>query len=328
MSEYKNEYLNLDNTEMLTREQYNKIVRADTVKKVNQFLRGMGTIFVVLVYFLMAEFLFETTLFSALIPGAKDEYVEFWNGVTRDDEDLAKEFSRYISYTGTEVTDETAISNKEYLWIYTNEQGEKYYYTSTFDEKYKSADYDWLGFEKDGKMILVPVPVEFSHEGKVFDDWFKWGTWIPKAGMSAFLVILTVGILYIIAFSINDIVGMIKNLLINSKKTIKDIGQTATTNVVEGLGLDPEVEIIKKPKKLLEDDIPALKETSADVLKTPTPMPKPRTKAKKDNEIDTELDAVLNGLLTHPHTEKEQALVEKINSTSTEELLGGRIDTE
>jgi hypothetical protein len=243
---------------MLTREQYNQLVRADTIKKVNTFLKGMGTIFVVIVYFLMAEFLWEVSWFGALFPGSRDEFTAFWKFISTD-----------INSVIIPDVDSTLIS------------------------------------------------------GKIFDDWFKWGTWIPQACMTVFLCLLTIGIAYIIAFSINDIISMVKNLLVNSKKTLTDIGQTATQNINKGLGIEDTVENIRKPKKLLDDDIPSnIKESN---------NKKAKNKKTKEEKEQDEVDALLKELLTHPHTAQEEEAVEIIAATPTDDLLGlgsGRIDEE
>lgn len=247
-----------EQSNMLTREQYNELVRADTVKRINQFLKGMGTIFVVIVYFLMAEFLWEVSWFGALFPGSRDEFGAFW--------------------------------------------------------KFISTDLN---------SVIIPEMDPTTLSGKIFDDWFNWGTWIPQACITVFLVLLTIGIAYIIAFSINDIISMVKNLLVNSKKTLTDIGQTATANFNKGLGIESEVESIKKTKKLLDDDLPdSIKNKESSVKK-------PKVKKNKEEKEQDEVDALLKELLTHPHTAKEEEAVELIASTPTPELLGssgGRID--
>ena len=243
---------------MLTREQYNDIVRADTVKKVNQFLRGMGTIFVVIVYFLMAEFLWEISWFGLIGQSSRDEHHMFWKFISSD--------------VGSTVL----------------------------------PDYEGLGIE---------------YTGKVFDDYFKWGNWIPQACMTVFLVLLTIGIAYIIAFSINDIIGMIKNLLVSSKKTVLDLGQTATSNIGEGLGIDTTQSPLK-PKKLFEDDLPSN-------IKPQPKKPQSKLKKSKDETVNSEFNDMMKKLLTSPHTEEEQRIVEVINQTPTEAIVGGaRVDEE
>ena len=244
---------------MLTREQYNEIVRADTVKKVNQFLRGMGTIFVVIVYFLMAEFLWEISWFGLISASSRDEHHMFWKFISSD--------------VGSTVL----------------------------------PDYSALGID---------------YAGKIFDDYFKWGNWIPKACMTVFLVLLTIGIAYIIAFSINDIIGMIKNILVSSKRTMVDISQTATSNIGEGLGIEGGQASLK-PKKLFDDDLPEnIKQQSGKVKQ-------PKTKKNKDETINSEFNDIMKTLLTAPHTEKEQKIVDMINQTPTETIVGGaRVDEE
>lgn len=249
-----------DNGLNLTREQYDQIVRANIINKINQFLRGMGTVFVAIVYFLMAEFLWETSWFGAIFPGSRDEYNAFW---------------KFIGTAGEEI-----IVFKDGVVL------------------------------PEGAELMIPM-----FQGKIFDDWFKWGAWIPQACMTVFLILLTIGIGYIIAFSINDIVGMIKNLLVNSRKTIADIGKTATDNVSKGLGLNTdEVREITKPKKLLDDDLPV-------------ELSKAKKKKEKVKEESTEFDKMLNELLTSPHTADEEKIVEEFNKTSLNDLINqARVD--
>lgn len=254
--EYQDKKLETKNTPaptLLTQDEYRALLRADKRDRINQILRGAGIIFIIILYLVMAEFLFEISIFGAIFPNTRDEHFKFWKFVTTD--------------VGTVIWD-------------------------------------------DG----TPM----SGSGKIFDDWWQMGPLLPKLGLSIVLVLATVGIGFLIAYSISDIIGIIKNMFIVTHKTVKDIGEIAQEGISEELGT--EVVPRKKTKKLFEDTPDEPKEQVK--IKQPK-QSRAEKKAAKTEALNNEVDALLDQLLTHPHTATEEKI---INDTFGSESTGQRID--
>lgn len=237
---------------LLTQDEYKALLRADKRDRINQILRGAGIIFIIILYLVMAEFLFEFSIFGAIFPNTRDEHLSFWTFVTTD-----------VSEIG-------------------------------------------IPFGPDGR------------SGKIFDDWWQMGPLLPKLGLSIVLVLATVGIGFLIAYSISDIIGIIKNMFIVTHKTVKDIGEIAQEGISEELGT--EVVPKKKTKKLFDDTPDDPKEQVK--VKQPK-QSRAEKKAAKTEALNNEVDALLDQLLTHPHTASEEKI---INDTFGSESTGQRID--
>ena len=52
---------------LLTQDEYRALLRADKRDRINQILRGAGIIFIIILYLVMAEFLFEISIFGAIL---------------------------------------------------------------------------------------------------------------------------------------------------------------------------------------------------------------------------------------------------------------------
>ena len=68
---------------------------------------------------------------------------------------------------------------------------------------------------------------------KVFDDWLQWGSWFPVAFVTAIEILITVGVFYIIAYSIRDIFGIVKNLITSAKGTVVELSTVVNDNFEE-----------------------------------------------------------------------------------------------
>lgn len=236
---------------LLTQDEYRALLRADKRDRINQILRGAGIIFIIILYLVMAEFLFEISIFGAIFPNTRVEHTDFWNFVS----------------TG---------------------------------------------------IIDPDVETKLTPSGRIFDDWWQMGPLLPKLGLSIVLVLATVGIGFLIAYSISDIIGIIKNMFIVTHKTVKDIGEIAQEGISEELGT--EVVPRKKTKKLFEDTPDDLKEQVK--VKQPK-QSRAEKKAAKTEALNNEVDALLDQLLTHPHTAAEEKI---ISDTFGSESTGQRID--
>ena len=235
---------NSENLPVLTPElanQYRNLQRKEFISRIKQVVEGFGVAFIVMLYFVMAEFLFEISWFGLIFKSTRTEHNAFW----------------------------AMVSNKGMIV----ENGKDIYY-------------------------------QFAENAKIFDDWFGFGNWIPKLCMTLFLIGLTVMVAYLIAFTINSIVGIIKNLIISSRKTIEDIGKTATSGIVDGLGAElPTPKRKHKTKKLLEED-PEL-DTLVENYEAPKEKPiKEKRKKTKEEKVNDEVDEMLNSLLTNPDIEE------------------------
>ena len=239
---------------LLTQDEYRALLRADKRDRINQILRGAGIIFIIILYLVMAEFLFEISIFGAIFPNTRDEHVYFWKFVTTDIADV----------------------------------------------------------------IIPDVETKLTPSGRIFDDWWQMGPLLPKLGLSIVLVLATVGIGFLIAYSISDIIGIIKNMFIVTHKTVKDIGEIAQEGISEELGT--EVVPRKKTKKLFEDTPDDPKEQVK--VKQPK-QSRAEKKAAKTEALNNEVDALLDQLLTHPHTAAEEKI---ISDTFGSESTGQRID--
>ena len=79
----------------------------------------------------------------------------------------------------------------------------------------------------------IPWITEIKETATVFDDWLQWGTWFPVTFVTAIEVMITVGVFYIVAYSIRDIFGIIKNLITSARGTVVELSTVVKDNFDE-----------------------------------------------------------------------------------------------
>ena len=151
----------------------------------------------------------------------------------------------------------------------------------------------------------------------IFDDWLQWGVWFPVVLVTAIEVLITIGVVYIIAYSIRDIFSIVKNLIKSAKGTVVELGTVVKDNFEEETkDIQP-----KKAKKKVK------KEKDADIneeVKNLVEEAKKETKEAKSAEVSkfniTDADdldeKVLDDLLSYPHTAEEEKIVDSLNNSS------------
>ena len=149
---------------------------------------------------------------------------------------------------------------------------------------------------------------------KVFDDWLQWGAWFPVLFVTAIEILITVGVFYIIAYSIRDIFGIVKNLITSAKGTVVELSTVVKDNFEEETkDIQPKKAKKKLKKEKKSDVVTEVKNLVEEVKKETT-----NTEAAKFNIADADEldDKVLDDLLSYPHTEEEQKIVDSMASTA------------
>ena len=149
---------------------------------------------------------------------------------------------------------------------------------------------------------------------KVFDDWLQWGSWFPVAFVTAIEILITVGVFYIIAYSIRDIFGIVKNLITSAKGTVVELSTVVKDNFEEETKDIQPKKAKKKLKKEKKSDVATEVKNLVEEVKKETT----NTEAAKFNIADADEldDKVLDDLLSYPHTEEEQKIVDSMASTA------------
>ncbi len=160
----------------------------------------------------------------------------------------------------------------------------------------------------------IPWITEIKDTTTVFDDWLQWGTWFPVTFVTAIEVMITVGVFYIVAYSIRDIFGIIKNLITSARGTVVELSTVVKDNFEEETKDIQPKKSRKKVKKEKESDVAAEVKNLVAEVKNETK----ETDLKKINiaNADDLDEKVLDDLLSYPHTEEEQKLVDSINNSS------------
>ena len=153
----------------------------------------------------------------------------------------------------------------------------------------------------------IPWITEIKETATVFDDWLQWGTWFPVTFVTAIEIMITVGVFYIVAYSVRDIFGIIKNLITSARGTVVELSTVVKDNFEEETKDIQPKKSRKKVKKEKESDVDAevKKETKTADLK--------QINIANADDLD---EKVLDDLLSYPHTEEEQKLVDSINNSS------------
>ena len=148
----------------------------------------------------------------------------------------------------------------------------------------------------------------------IFDDWLQWGIWFPVVLITAIEVLITIGVVYIIAYSIRDIFSIVKNLIKSAKGTVVELGTVVKDNFEEETkDIQPKKAKKKLKKEKKSDVVTEVKNLVEEVKKETT-----NTEAAKFNIADADEldDKVLDDLLSYPHTEEEQKIVDSMASTA------------
>ena len=149
---------------------------------------------------------------------------------------------------------------------------------------------------------------------KVFDDWLQWGTWFPVVLVTAIEILITVGVFYIIAYSIRDIFGIVKNLITSAKGTVVELSTVVKDNFEEETKDIQPKKIKKKLKKEKKSDVATeVKNLVEEVKKETTNTEVAKFNIADADELD---DKVLDDLLSYPHTEEEQKIVDSMATTA------------
>ena len=149
---------------------------------------------------------------------------------------------------------------------------------------------------------------------KVFDDWLQWGSWFPVVFVTAIEILITVGVFYIIAYSIRDIFGIVKNLITSAKGTVVELSTVVKDNFEEETKDIQPKKTKKKLKKEKKSDVATeVKNLVEEVKKETTNTEVAKFNISDADELD---DKVLDDLLSYPHTEEEQKIVDSMASTA------------
>ena len=149
---------------------------------------------------------------------------------------------------------------------------------------------------------------------KVFDDWLQWGSWFPVVFVTAIEILITVGVFYIIAYSIRDIFGIVKNLITSAKGTVVELSTVVKDNFEEETKDIQPKKAKKKLKKEKKSDVATeVKNLVEEVKKETTNTEVAKFNISDADELD---DKVLDDLLSYPHTEEEQKIVDSMASTA------------
>ena len=160
----------------------------------------------------------------------------------------------------------------------------------------------------------IPWITEIKETATVFDDWLQWGTWFPVTFVTAIEIMITVGVFYIVAYSIRDIFGIIKNLITSARGTVVELSTVVKDNFDEETKDIQPKKSRKKVKKEKESDVDAeVKNLVAEVKKETKTADLKQINIANADDLD---EKVLDDLLSYPHTEEEQKLVDSINNSS------------
>ena len=155
---------------------------------------------------------------------------------------------------------------------------------------------------------------EIKETATVFDDWLQWGTWFPVTFVTAIEIMITVGVFYIVAYSVRDIFGIIKNLITSARGTVVELSTVVKDNFEEETKDIQPKKSRKKVKKEKESDVAAeVKNLVAEVKKETKTADLKQINIANADDLD---EKVLDDLLSYPHTEEEQKLVDSINNSS------------
>ena len=160
----------------------------------------------------------------------------------------------------------------------------------------------------------IPWITEIKETATVFDDWLQWGTWFPVTFVTAIEIMITVGVFYIVASSVRDIFGIIKNLITSARGTVVELSTVVKDNFEEETKDIQPKKSRKKVKKEKESDVDAeVKNLVAEVKKETKTADLKQINIANADDLD---EKVLDDLLSYPHTEEEQKLVDSINNSS------------
>lgn len=160
----------------------------------------------------------------------------------------------------------------------------------------------------------IPWITEIKDTATIFDDWLQWGTWFPVTFVTAIEVMITVGVFYIVAYSVRDIFGIIKNLITSARGTVVELSTVVKDNFEEETKDIQPKKSRKKVKKEKESDVAAeVKNLVAEVKKETKTEDLKQINIANADDLD---EKVLDDLLSYPHTEEEQKLVDSINNSS------------
>ena len=160
----------------------------------------------------------------------------------------------------------------------------------------------------------IPWITEIKETATVFDDWLQWGTWFPVTFVTAIEIMITVGVFYIVAYSVRDIFGIIKNLITSARGTVVELSTVVKDNFEEETKDIQPKKSRKKVKKEKESDVAAeVKNLVAEVKKETKTADLKQINIANADDLD---EKVLDDLLSYPHTEEEQKLVDSINNSS------------
>ena len=160
----------------------------------------------------------------------------------------------------------------------------------------------------------IPWITEIKETATIFDDWLQWGTWFPVTFVTAIEVMITVGVFYIVAYSVRDIFGIIKNLITSAKGTVVELSTVVKDNFEEETKDIQPKKSRKKVKKEKESDVAAeVKNLVEEVKKETKTADLKQINIANADDLD---EKVLDDLLSYPHTEEEQKLVDSINNSS------------
>lgn len=160
----------------------------------------------------------------------------------------------------------------------------------------------------------IPWITEIKDTATIFDDWLQWGTWFPVTFVTAIEVMITVGVFYIVAYSVRDIFGIIKNLITSARGTVVELSTVVKDNFEEETKDIQPKKSRKKVKKEKESDVAAeVKNLVEEVKKETKTSDLKQINIANADDLD---EKVLDDLLSYPHTEEEQKLVDSINNSS------------
>lgn len=151
------------------------------------------------------------------------------------------------------------------------------YFGFLADKEAHVAAWDFLGLESD----LYKTPI--------FDDPMQFGTWLPKLMITAVIIIVTVGVIYLVVYNIVDIIGLFRNMYRSGIEITRDLSDTVKDTVSEEVKKERTTQ---NRRKKVDSNL----EDSEDSIIKRKPRKKKEVKnAEFDGLSEQDLDILISG---------------------------------
>lgn len=169
---------------------------------------------------------------------------------------------------------------------------------AVFDILFEPSYFGWMWYAITGAEVSPHTEFwNMTVEIGVYRDYFDFGIWLPKLGMTMLLVASVVVVLYLLIYCIIDFIELIRALTGLSRDLMKDLDATAKDGGV----------IFHKKKEEEEEEKVAPKKAN----------PRRRKENALDKMSDDDLDAILRGEL--PISDKIQKDLNKTKDLFSED---------